>query len=76
MKRISARRHSVNDIDLNINPHQPLLFIRKDEKPGLAHNAAYFSKWLKGELLAYFVGIGIWMLGTVWLVVRLIDKFF
>jgi hypothetical protein len=76
MKRMSARKLSPNDIDLRINAHRSNLHMRKVEKRDFDQDDAYVFKWFSGDLLIYFFGIGIWMLGTVWLVVRLIDKFF
>ena len=77
MKKNAARKISENDPDLNKNFDLPVqLFVRKEESPMLANESAYISKRFRGDLLIYFLAIGMWLAGTVWLVVKLIDKFF
>lgn len=77
MKKNTARKLLGHEADLPGHSDRPVqLFVRKVEKPGLAEEAVYVTKRFRGDLLIYFVAAGIWMVGTIWLVVRLIDKFF
>jgi hypothetical protein len=77
MKKNIARKLSEIDSDLSSNSNRPVqLFVSKEENPGLAEEAVYVSKRFRGDLLVYFIAIGIWLFGTVWMVVKLIDKFF
>jgi hypothetical protein len=77
MKKNTARKLSEIDSDLSGNSNRPVqLFVRKEENPGLAEEAVYVSKRFRGDLLVYFIAIGVWLFGTVWMVVKLIDKFF
>jgi hypothetical protein len=48
----------------------------KEDNPVVAQEVVYITKRFRGDLVVYFVAISIWLFGTVWLVVKLIDKFF
>lgn len=77
MKKNTARKIQGIDSDLSINSDRPgQLFVSKEENPGLAEEAVYITKRFRGDLLVYFIAIGIWMFGTVWMVIKLIDSFF
>jgi hypothetical protein len=77
MKKNTARKLSDIDSDQSSSSSRPAqLFVRKEENQGLAEEAVYVSKRFRGDLLVYFIAIGIWLFGTVWMVVKLIDKFF
>ncbi len=77
MNKNTARKLSEIDPDLSSNSNHPRqLFVRKEEHPGLAEEAVYVGKRFRGDLLVYFIAIGIWLIGTVWMVVKLIDSFF
>jgi hypothetical protein len=76
MKKNTAHKLAESTSDLSSNTHGPVLFVRKDENPGVAREAAYISKRFRGDLVVYFIAVGIWLIGTVWLVVKLIDRFF
>ena len=77
MKKNIARKLAGNESDLSSNTSRPVqLFVRKEDNPVLAQDAVYISKRFRGDLVVYFIAIGIWLVGTVWLVVKLIDRFF
>jgi hypothetical protein len=77
MKKNTARKLSGNDSDLSSNSDRPVqLFVRKEDNPVVAREVVYITKRFRGDLAVYIIAIGIWVVGTVWLVVKLIDKFF
>ena len=77
MKKNTARKLSGNDSDLSSSSDRPVrLFVMKEDNPVVAQEVVYITKRFRGDLVVYFVAISIWLFGTVWLVVKLIDKFF
>ncbi|HSF44643.1 MAG TPA: hypothetical protein VLA58_01490 [Chitinophagaceae bacterium] len=76
MKKNIARKIAGNDSDLSSNTDRPVLFVRKKEDQGLAREVVFITKRFRGDLLVYFIAITMWVVGTVWLVIKLIDKFF
>jgi hypothetical protein len=77
MKKNTAQKLAGHESDLSSNTDRPVqLFVRKEDNPVVAQEAVYISKRFRGDLVIYFVAICIWLIGTVWLVVKLIDKFF
>lgn len=77
MKKNTARKLAGNDSDLSSSSDRPVqLFVRKEDNPALAQEAVYISKRFRGDLVVYFLAVSIWLAGTVWLVVKLIDRFF
>ncbi len=55
-------------------PHPKLVF-RKEATP-LIYSENAPTRRFRGDLLIYFVALGIWAIATLWLVIRLVDKFF
>jgi hypothetical protein len=77
MDKNTARKLTGNDSDLSSSSDQPVqLFIRKKDNPAGAREVVYITKRFRGDLVVYFVAISIWLIGTVWLVIKLIDRFF
>lgn len=77
MKKNTARKLAGNDYDLSSSSDRPVqLFVREEDNPALSQEAVYISKRFRGDLVVYFLAISIWLAGTVWLVVKLIDRFF
>jgi hypothetical protein len=77
MKKETARKLPEYDSELSRQSNRPVqLFVSKKENPAPDQETVYLSKRFRGDLVVYFLAIGIWFVGTIWLVVKLIDSFF
>ena len=79
MKYSSASKVSESEYPLShgSKSYDPQSIHVSQEGPsGLVQRSVHSGKRFRGDLLIYFIAVGIWLFGTVWMVVKLIDRFF